>query len=282
LITQKNGLILPRRAFRDDEDFEKFMTLARHYDEGTADAILPQTDSISPHPTQDGESRSLVNRESERLVGSRLDNERRGERKELSFVLTVEDHIAFNMLLHSRQPFWRRYLAFLMMSLVVPIGAFMLFSVTLEPQAPPEHELILKLTCLGMVSGFAAIIAVFQWRMQLANIRRQVRTLMAHPQNQKLVSEMTVSMTPEELVSHSMWGTNTVGWERVEEIVVTEDHAFFFLGERSALILPKRPLQEEEFEEFVELARQYHEGNLSSEETVRKAREPEQEFRIEE
>jgi hypothetical protein len=53
-------------------------------------------------------------------------DEQGGVCRDLSFILTVEDHIAFHNLIHQRLPFWRRYFPVFMIVLLVLTGSVIL------------------------------------------------------------------------------------------------------------------------------------------------------------
>jgi hypothetical protein len=235
-------------------------------------------ESFSSEPIRDAKFGSKT------LAELPVDGGRSAACREMSFILTVEDHIAFNTLVFQRLPFWRRHIVILAMWVMMSLGVgYVMYSMPpIAPRAPLVVVVLIHVFLVGGPIGVAAVGSLLIVRHQTAKRAQAVRTLLAHPQNQKLVGETTIRITPEEVISNSMTGTSSLRWERIHEIVETADHAFFFYAERAALIVPKRPRQAEEFEEFVDLARRYHEGSLSCEETVEKAREPEQEFRIEE
>jgi hypothetical protein len=281
-FAQRTALLLPRRAGPTERDFEDFMSLAWRYYEGAESESPPQPESISPQPTRDEAIAPDAGRESEPPTVLRVHDEQGGACRDLSFVLTVEDHIAFHNLIFQRLPFWRRYLPVWLLPLLILAGGVMAFMTQYDPRVPLEKHLLSSGLAVCPMLVVIAVLSLFMKRIQAAKRARQVRTLLAHPKNQKFVTEMTITITPEELIAQSMTGTSSLRWERIHEIVVTADHAFFFHAEQRAIVVPKRPLQAKEFEAFVDLARQYHEGRLACEETVPKGQAPEQEYRIKE
>jgi hypothetical protein len=275
-FAQRAAVILPRRPFPSEDEFRAFLKLARRLYEGESDRE-PQPESFSPEPIRDAEFGSKT------APKLSIDGGRTAACRDLSFVLTVEDHIAFNNLLYQRLPFWRRHLASMVIGVIVPPFVAYVFFFTPGTPWPPQGERLLIDVLIVMGSIVAAVVVpIITTREQAKKRAQAVRTLLAHPQNQKLVGETTIRITPEEVISQSMTGTSSLRWERIHEIVVTADHAFFFYAERNAITIPKRPRQAEEFEEFVDLARQYHEGSLSSAERAERAQEAEQEYRIKE
>jgi hypothetical protein len=264
---QRTAFILPRRPFPTEEDYEEFMNLARRYYEELESVPPPRSESVIPQPTRDREFASGTGRAYEPPTVLRDAAERTVAGRNLSFVLTVEDYIAFNNLLHQRLPYWLRHFAsLLMIGIVSTIVGFLLLTTAVASRAPADEALgIYELLIVAslVLAAVLPLFMLFMMRSQATKRAQAVRTLLAHPQNQKLVGEMTISITPEEVISKSMMGTTSLSWDRIVEIVVTANHAFFFSGERNAITIPKRPRQAEEFEEFVDLARQYHEDSLS-------------------
>jgi YcxB-like protein len=264
-VGQRTALILPCRAFPTDQDFEDFLNLARQYYEGIESERPPQPESIRAQPTRDEAFAPGARRESEPPTVLRVHDEPDGVCRNLSFVLTVEDHIAFHNLIYQRLPFWRRHLTFSLMVPLLLAAIFMSFLNKYNTQGPPRKILLIYGIGLGTMVVVVTVLWVFLMRRQAARRARQVRKMLEHPQNQKFVSEVTITIAPEEIISQSMSGTSALRWERIHEIVVTAEHAFFFHADQRAIVVPKRPLQAEEFDEFVELARQYHEGSLPCE-----------------
>jgi hypothetical protein len=67
-----------------------------------------------------------------------------------------------------------------------------------------------------------------------------------------------LSISPEGLINEDKRATQIVRWGIVKRIGVTEEHAFFFISDAQAYVLPRRPFASEwEFTGFVETARRY-------------------------
>ena len=266
-FAQRAALILPRRPFPSDADFKDFLKLARRFHEGLESVSEPQPESFSSHPTHDAESGSKSRRELEAASELRVDEERTAAGRDLSFVLTVEDHIAFHTLLFQRLPFWRRHFTVVVMWVIFPIFmAHLFYSVPFTPRISLLLQVLIRLFVTLAPLGLIVLGSWWIVRQQATKRAQAVRRLLTHPQNQKLVGETTIRITLKEVISKTMTGTSSIRWEKIDEIVVTADHAFFFYAERAALIIPKRPRQAEEFDEFVELARKYQEGTADDSE----------------
>ena len=64
-----------------------------------------------------------------------------------------------------------------------------------------------------------------------------------------------ITLEPEAITSYGDLGVLVRRWDAVEEIVVTDEHAFFYVLEAGAIILPKRAFGDPDaFGEFVESA----------------------------
>ena len=73
---------------------------------------------------------------------------------------------------------------------------------------------------------------------------------------------LRVKVLPEGLTATSATMAALTAWEGIDRIVVTDQHAFFYLNEVAVYcILPRRAFADEsEFETFVASARTYHDA----------------------
>src|SRR5262249_23506300 len=69
----------------------------------------------------------------------------------------------------------------------------------------------------------------------------QVTLALRNPQNAKLLGWQRLELSPAGLTWACKESTVTTSWEAVGRIGVTEDHAFFYVSDRSGYILPKWP-----------------------------------------
>jgi hypothetical protein len=106
--------------------------------------------------------------------------------------------------------------------------------------------------------GAVVIVAVFQRSFIRSRMSRLLRRQLDDEWNRKLLGWRSVSITPETITLTSKLTTYAVRWEAVEQVVTTDEHAFFLITRQSGIVLPVRAFAEdEEFDEFVKAARQY-------------------------
>jgi hypothetical protein len=81
------------------------------------------------------------------------------------------------------------------------------------------------------------------------------------------VTSMSLEVRPEGLAVTTATTASLTIWEGIDRIVVSDTHAFFYLNNVAAHILPRRVFADERgFEEFVESARSYLEAAKRSSE----------------
>ena len=87
----------------------------------------------------------------------------------------------------------------------------------------------------------------------------QVKLLLKHPANQKLLLGWRRTSLESEGLAISAEASNTMlTWAAFQKIAATRDHGFFYTTPQHAVIVPRRPfVSDEEFREFVALARRY-------------------------
>jgi hypothetical protein len=85
------------------------------------------------------------------------------------------------------------------------------------------------------------------------------RSLKATRQKPRFFEKKTMTISPEGLGLSGPSGASITRWHAVVWIVEYGAHAFFYMTEREALILPKRAFADaRQFAEFVDTARHYH------------------------
>jgi hypothetical protein len=170
----------------------------------------------------------------------------------VEYTLTLEDAIAF-LQYHSRharqgkgQP---RHLGWLWLVLL-GLVSFLIVTVTLAGEAPA-----LTLRAWGPVLLFVVYAFFYRFGNKLLE-RQRVRGLRRNP---RFFDKRTLALSPEALTASDQSAANTVRWHAVERIIEQPDHAFFYISQVEAFILPKRAFADErQFEEFVDTARRYH------------------------
>jgi hypothetical protein len=175
----------------------------------------------------------------------------------VEYTLTPEDYAA---VMHERiqnspgKPRWPRYLSSVSVIMVVlSQGAFLV--VQGVPWPVVTGICLLLAVLLFAVYRFLGP-AIF--KVSMAGMFRRARTpgmnisLEARPEGLAVTTGATASLT---------------AWEGVDRIVVSDTHAFFYVNNFAAHILPRRAFADEGgFDEFVESARSYQEAaKVSSE-----------------
>jgi hypothetical protein len=103
-----------------------------------------------------------------------------------------------------------------------------------------------------------AFFALFQRKLMPAQVLRLMRKQLDEEWSKKLGGWRRLSISPESISFTGKLMTASALWEAVEQIAVTEDHAFFFTTRRTGFVLPARAFPDEEaFREFVKTARYY-------------------------
>jgi hypothetical protein len=111
---------------------------------------------------------------------------------------------------------------------------------------------------VSVVIGAVVIVTVFQRSFIRSRMTRLLRRQLDDEWNRKLLGWRSVSITPETITLKSKLTTYAVRWQAVEQIVTTEEHAFFLITRQSGIVIPVRAFAEdEEFDEFLKAARQY-------------------------
>jgi hypothetical protein len=175
---------------------------------------------------------------------------------EVEYVLTPEDHIAFNIHRVERLPWQHRHpqWSLLLVTLLGCLGVGA--SSVLDPLwsvSPGLGRVLLIVVGLGFST--AMIRSMVQWRQNLA---QKVRNLFNDPRNTKVLGWCRFAITPEALTSTVPDSSATIKWSGICGIHSTEEHAFFYTTASNGYILPRQPFpSEEEFRNFVETARRY-------------------------
>jgi hypothetical protein len=119
----------------------------------------------------------------------------------------------------------------------------------------PTGDILTPLVFSAIFLGVGFIVLFQPKRIRAQVLRQMRRQLQDEP---KLVGWRRLSISAESITFTGELMTVTARWQMVEQIVVTEDHAFFFTTKRTGLVLPIRAFaDEEEFRDFVKAARRY-------------------------
>ena len=178
----------------------------------------------------------------------------------VEYTLTPED---FAAAMHERvqklfgKPRWTRYGS---MAAVFPaLLSLLSLGAMLVAQGFP-WPVAAGITLLGLLLGVLCFVVFPQliFKRQMAGIFRRARIP---------ATSMSLEVRPEGLAVTTRTTAYLTIWEGIDRIVVSDTHAFFYLNNVAAHILPRRVFADErDFEEFVESARSYQEAaKLSSE-----------------
>jgi hypothetical protein len=97
------------------------------------------------------------------------------------------------------------------------------------------------------------LLAMLISKRQMAGILRRARLIP--------VRSMSLEVRPEGLALTTGTTASLTIWEDIDRIAVGDTHAFFYLNNVAALILPRRVFADgRDFEEFVKSARSYLEA----------------------
>jgi hypothetical protein len=180
---------------------------------------------------------------------------------EVEFDLTAEDFIAFNLYHQERLPWGRRHPQWPWWVILGVFGVVLGFT-TVVAGTDNERGLLATVGVLGGTAVWAGY-SLFMWRERIANqVRRELRRSESGLQE----GWFRLKIKPEGITVTDEDGRTTLRWQRVERIAVTDDYAFFYVGEKTASILPRRAFATaEEFKNFVETARQYRKADRKGE-----------------
>ena len=119
------------------------------------------------------------------------------ERREISFLLTEEDHIAFNRCLHGRLPFWQRHLSLLWLGAALLLSIVLIFNVVFDFGVDRP----LFYSALAGIIFWLAIIGGVAWQTHPSQFPRRIRAVLARPQNRHMVGEKTLSLGAEGITA---------------------------------------------------------------------------------
>lgn len=170
---------------------------------------------------------------------------------EIEFSLGSEDVLAFSRYHNANSPTVRRGLLFA--RLLVPVTCVLLWIVLFA-----AREMVFGVV-MGAALGLAAITFYLIYPTLVRSlIHRTVARLYADRDKRGVFGRRRLTITPETISEAGEITTTTKEWAAVDKIAVDEDHAYFYTGALSALILPRAAFATEgEFYEFVETAWRY-------------------------
>ena len=116
---------------------------------------------------------------------------------------------------------------------------------------------------LGVILGALGMLVVV---IRLNKVAAQSQDeYLKDPRNQWVFATQRVTISPEGFAESSWFGRTVQRWEVIWDIAVTADHAFFWISTRAAHVVPRHAFRDQQqFEEFVALARRYQQGAPTS------------------
>jgi hypothetical protein len=114
----------------------------------------------------------------------------------------------------------------------------------------------------GIFEGVILVLLVWYLFIYFFGDRLSLRLfLRGMRRNPRVFEKKTMKVSPEGLHLSSSSGESITRWHAVAWVIEHGAHAFFYLTEKQALIVPRRAFADErQFEDFVDTARGYHEA----------------------
>lgn len=92
-----------------------------------------------------------------------------------------------------------------------------------------------------------------------------IRKLLAENQSKRALEECTLKIEPDSIETISSQATGKIRWSGVMKVETTDEYGYIYLSPTSAIIVPKRVFPDSSmFNEFVSLAKTYHQASLQS------------------
>jgi hypothetical protein len=112
------------------------------------------------------------------------------------------------------------------------------------------------LSGVGWLFIFTALYGLFSF----GNVLQGWIAVWSLHHDRRMWGPRSLQLAREGLIASDESGTATTFWHAITSIVQYRRHAFFFTGENEAFTLPQRAfINEQDFEQFLELARWYRE-----------------------
>jgi hypothetical protein len=174
---------------------------------------------------------------------------------EVEFVLRPDDVMAFHEYVWDHPPKGGRGYRGLSWVWLVLLGLLSLLSVPSLIQGDWSLYVI-----WGPLMFVTFLLLKLFWRPLL---RRQVRKTLEQKadQNAKQLGWKRLTLSPESLIAVSEHRTVTICWAGIEKIVIAGERALIFDSPTSAHVVPRRAFaDEDEFRDFVAIARRYRDA----------------------
>jgi hypothetical protein len=174
------------------------------------------------------------------------------------YEIAKDDVSAFNLYHHRHSPTARRqYLR----SWFLPAAVWLLICIVIWYLADRERRTPLRtfLDLLPLFSGVPLHLLYFPWAYR-RKVRKIVDGMVSEGRNRGLFGRHHLTLSPENVTDSNEHRQSSTMWSGVERVVATDKHAYIYTSALAAIIVPGRAFSgPSEFEEFVRLARGYHE-----------------------
>ena len=171
------------------------------------------------------------------------------------YTLTQDDAVAFFRYDLKLSPRARRKAGIPPWVWLIVMGVLLSVALLLRFLAPVPLPHFVDLLFAVLVVPLVWFLIIGLWGHHLT-VRRSLKAVRGKP---RFFEKKTMTISPEGLGLSGPSGASITRWHAVVWVVEHGAHAFFYLTEREAVILPKRAFADtRQFEEFVDTARHYH------------------------
>lgn len=163
---------------------------------------------------------------------------------EITFELTEEDYIHYNIAHSEKSPSMKRSL--LIQRIMGPvIFVFMPFIVIRFTDIPLWYWLLVF--GVSSITWFVFYPKYAQWE-----ITRRVQKMLEEGSNENLFNQRSLVLTDEGITETSSIGENHIRWDKINHLEETEDYLYIYISSVSAHIVPKRVFENSnEQEKFI-------------------------------
>ncbi len=176
----------------------------------------------------------------------------------VTYVVTADDVVAFNLYHLQHAPGMRRYLGWTRFG-AASLAVISVWSLVAYLQYNSRSILALA---LAIIAG--AIVYRMTPALMLRATPRTVRRMLRDEANRGMIGAQQITLAPDALIFRSELGECRYAWETIERIATTPEHIFIYVTPITALIVPARALSAAERDAFVEAARSALPAHASS------------------
>jgi hypothetical protein len=175
---------------------------------------------------------------------------------EIEFTLTEDDLIAFHKYHTEHPPAPTKPVSTRGLWLIVVLLS-LIVGLSLTAGGPRGNNPYYFYSCLALLLGTLSLIFSLP-RMKNRQIARSVEADLEQAKKARLLGPQRLVIKPEGLTVMVSLRAGFVDWRGIEKVVVTEDHAIFYVTTYSAHVVPKRAFPDElAFMEFVTAVKRF-------------------------